>query len=375
MTNPTPTSVTALPRRVVVGGYSIRPEGDGPDAGTGLRVLDLASGDPDAPAYAPVAHENLLSPTWVEPHPTRPWLISVGEAAPSELACTELAADGSLTVLSRWATTGDFGCHLALTRDGRQVVVAHYGSGTVESFALDEEGRFAGPTGRFASAAPLGPDAERQDGPHLHQVVVDPGRPDELLVCDLGTDRIHRLRLDPDGTLSEAAAAVVLPPGFGPRHLVVAGDTGVVAGELSVELWVGRRDAEHGWRQTQTVPTTALSAAERALATEPVLPSELRLTDDLVLVATRGVDTVSAFALDRGQSTVAFVAEVSCRGRHPRDLVVADDRVWVANQTSDEVVVLDLAAVVAGRDEPPLVTIASPRPACVVLVDDGLAPS
>jgi 6-phosphogluconolactonase len=368
MTRPPTAPPPTLPARVVVGGYSLEPEGDAPQAGTGLRVLDLDAGDEDGARYVIVAHEPLRSPTWVVAHPDQPWLVSVGETSPSEVVCTRLDTDGGLTVLGRQATGGDAACHLALVPSGGWVVVAHYGSGTVESFALADDGTLTGPQGRFAPSAPTGPDPDRQDGPHAHQVVVDPGGTGELLVCDLGTDRVHRLRLHPDGRLSEAADALVLPPGFGPRHLVVADDTLVVAGELSVELWVGRR-TQDGWVRTQVLPTTSRSPAERAASAAPALPSGLRLVGDQVVVATRGTDTVSVFALDRDRSAGSFVGEVSCRGQHPRDVVVADGRVWVANQESDEVVVLDLAAVAAGREEEPVVRLAVPRPACVVLVD------
>ncbi|WP_204911609.1 beta-propeller fold lactonase family protein [Microlunatus spumicola] len=374
MSRPTRTRATPLPGRVVVGGYSLGPDGDGPEAGTGLRVLDLVrgpgTGGTDGPAYVAVGHAALASPTWAVPHPHRPWLVSVGETNPSEVVCTRLEPDGTLTVLGRATTGGNGGCHLALTADGRRAVVAHYGSGTVESFALDDDGRVSGPLDRFTSRAPLGPDPERQDGPHAHQVVLDPGRADELLVCDLGTDRVHRLRLAADGRLSEAAPALVLPPGFGPRHLVVAGDVLVVVGELAAELWVGLRD-EDGWRPSQTVPTTRRRATGRDGSTVPAEPSALRLAGDRVVVATRGPDTVGVFALDRGRGTVEPLGEVSCGGRHPRDLVVADGLVWVADQESDEVVVLDLEAAASGREVAPVLRFAAPRPACLVLLADS----
>ena len=358
---------------MVVGGYSLSPSGDPAEAGTGLRVLDLDL-DPDRdvaerPGYRTTGHVPLPSPTWVVPHPRHPWLVAVSETAPSVVTCLRLEDDGGLTVLGRRPTGGDSGCHLALTADGRQVLVAHYGSGTVESFALDDAGRLTGPTGRYVSRAALGPDTGRQEGPHAHQVVLDPGRPGEVLVCDLGTDRVHRLRLDPGGGLAEAAPALVLPPGFGPRHLVVTDATLVVAGELALALWVARREGD-GWRPTQTVATTRRSPAERARPGEPVAPSALRLDGDRVVVATRGVDTVSTFVLDRPSSTLTFVAETSCGGRHPRDLVLSGDLAWVANQWSDEVVVLDLGRAVPERDDSAVVLrVPVPRPACVVLLD------
>ena len=358
-----------LPGRLVVGGYSHDPRGDPPGVGTGLRVLDLDREAAGGPAYMTVGYEPLRSPTWVVAHPLRPWLVCVTETAPSEVVCLRLEDDGRLTVLGRRTTGGNSACHLALTDDGRQAVVAHYGSGTVETFELDDDGVLTGPLGRFVAGGPLGPDTERQEGPHAHQVVLDPGRPGEVLVCDLGTDRVHRLRLHPDGRLTPAGPALVLPPGFGPRHLVVADDTLVVVGELAAALWAARR-SDDGWRATGTVPTTR-GAGRREPGGPPLMPSALRRVGDLVLVATRGSDTLSVFALDPVRSTLTAVAEVGCGGRHPRDLVVAHGLVWVAEQESDAVVVLDLAAVRSGEEGAVVHRLPFPRPACLILLEHG----
>ncbi|SEQ53853.1 lactonase family protein [Microlunatus flavus] len=374
-----PSPRAALPARVVVGTYSVGPEGDAADSGTGLVVLDLDAHATDGPAYARAGHEALVSPTWVVPHPHRPWLVSVGESDPSEVVCSGLDEDGRLTVLGRRTTGGDGACHLAVDDGGRWVVVAHYGSGTVETFRLDEDGGLTGPVARRALDGPTGPDEERQDRSHAHQVVLDPRRLGEVLVCDLGTDRVHRLRLDDEGGLSEAAAPVVLPPGSGPRHLVVDGDLLVVACELACELRVLRR-TEDGWAPSAAARTTSSAAAaggsgreggaERGTAPSgPVLVSGLQVADDLVLVATRGADVVTAFRLDRDAGTLTRLAEVSTQGHHPRDLVLADGLVWVANQWSDEVVALGLDAVLEGREAPSAVRVAVPRPARVLLLD------
>lgn len=342
---------TSLPFHVVLGGYTAETEGNG----TGLRSL-LAQ--PGGNGWAEVALQPLTSPTYVIAHPSKPWLLSVGEAAPSELVTLGLDDGGALTVRSRVTTGGDDGCHLALDPDARYVVVAHYGSGTVESFALDEHGGLSGPVGRFASTAALGPDAERQDGPHAHQVVFDG---DELLAVDLGTDRIFRLGLGPAGELHEVAPPVVLPPGSGPRHLLVLGDLLVVACELSVELWLARRTSD-GWAHTQTVPTTA-----RTEASEPILPSALRGVGDRVYVATRGVDTITVLDVDREAGTASTVAEFDCGGLHPRDLVVSGGRLWVANQRSDRVSVFDTAVLPPSA---PAYVLDVPRPACIVLLGE-----
>jgi 6-phosphogluconolactonase len=334
---------------VLVGAYT------GPDGrARGLRCLRPQE-DGGELALDEVGTLDLPSPSYLVPHPRQPWLFTVSEGTRSELASVALRPDGTLVLLSRVASGGDGGCHLALSPGGRHVVVAHYGSGTVASVAVGPDGRLSGPpvTHAFRGA---GPDPERQRGPHAHQVV---WHGDELLVPDLGSDRVHRLHLAPDGGLQPSAPPVVLPPGSGPRHLVVLPDHLVVACELSGEVWLGRRDADGGWSEVDRVPcSTAPSAG-------PLAPSALRVDGDQVLVANRGPGTVAVLTLDAAADRLRRGSEFPCGGTQPRDLVVDGPRLWVANQADDVVSLLD-------RDAPPPATpalqVPSPTPSCVVLV-------
>jgi len=104
-------------------------------------------------------------------------------------------ADGRLERLTSRESGGEVGCHLALSPDGRYLVVAHYGSGSVSSFAVDNGARLSERLDLMTFDG-SGPVAERQDRSRAHQVVFAGG---EILVPDLGTDRVHRLALDADG--------------------------------------------------------------------------------------------------------------------------------------------------------------------------------
>jgi 6-phosphogluconolactonase len=218
------------------------------------------------------------------------------------------------------------------------------------------------PDGRLGELVDLvtfsgsGPDPDRQQQPHAHQVVWDG---DEVLVADLGTDRLHRLRVAEDGGLSAAGAAVRLPPGSGPRHLVVVGQHLVVACELSGQLWLARRGSTGGWQEVGSVPCSAAHAAE------PALPSALRADDGgRLFVANRGPGTVAVFTLDGSADRLDRLAEFGCGGAGPRDLALAPGQLWVANQADDLLSVFDTTSL--PPTEPPL-QVPSPTPTCVVL--------
>ena len=69
-----------------------------------------------------------------------------------------------------------------------------------------------------------GPNLDRQESSHPHQVVVIPGR-NEILVPDLGADRAWRLAYDDRRGVLSVQGSVTYPPGSGPRHAVFHGSS------------------------------------------------------------------------------------------------------------------------------------------------------
>jgi 6-phosphogluconolactonase len=338
---------TAL-RQVIIGGYTQEM------SGVAVGVTSLVETRPGELVERDVLA--LASPTYLIAHPDQPWLFAVSEGSPSVISSLQRDAEGRLSLISSVETGGDFACHLALAPDGRHLVVAHYGSGSVASVAVLDDGRLSERLDLYTFVG-TGPDPDRQEGPHAHQVVFDG---DQLLVADLGTDRLHRLNLGPEGRFASAGPAVELAPGSGPRHLVIIGDHLVVACELSAELWLGVRDGP-GWRHVQTVPSSTRRASE------PIAPSALRADGQEIFVANRFAGTVAAFHLDRSAPALTMTDEFDCGGPVPRDLVLDAGHLWVANQTSDLVSVFE-----RGEGSPrPAFQLTSPTPACIVLTSRG----
>jgi 6-phosphogluconolactonase (cycloisomerase 2 family) len=322
---------------VVIGGYTADRDGHA----VGVTALTLQT-SPDGQVRATtVGSVALSSPSFVIKHPEGPWLFAVTEGNPGQVASLALADDGSLSLLDARDTTGSVGnCHLALTTDGGHLVAVGYGSGTTSSFAV-------GPAARLSEQLDLltfagsGPDPDRQRTPHAHQVVPDGS---ELLVCDLGSDQIHRLRVDHVGHLSRSAPPITLPEGTGPRHLVLVEDHLVVVCELSAELWVGRRRGAGGWQQVDRVPSTGVRGEQCA-------PSAIVNRGTRVYVANRGPGTVAVFDLDPEQGELVRVAEFPGGGDWPRDLALSDGRLWVANQHNDVVSVFSTSELPPERVE------------------------
>ena len=135
--------------QVIIGGYTAEMGG----SATGVRSLLVDRDEHGAVHLDEAADLALTSPSYLIAHPERPWLFAVTEGTPSQVHCMALAADGRLERLTSRESGGKIGAHLALSPDGRYLVVAHYGSGSVSSFAVDNGGRFERTPGPIASAS------------------------------------------------------------------------------------------------------------------------------------------------------------------------------------------------------------------------------
>lgn len=229
----------------------------------------------------------------------------------------------TLAVRARVSSGGSSPCHLGVA--GGLLLVANYGSGTVSGLPLDE------PWG----AEPLwtvgqegtgqegtGPVADRQEGPHAHSTLAL--GEDRFLVADLGRDRVDEYLLGEDGP--ELVGGLDLPPGTGPRHLLLdrPADDGTVVlrivGELDAALHRAVRAADGSW---------TLAGAPVALAPghEEAYPSEITghpgSGERAVVVGVRGSDTLAV--VGRGEGEERLLRTLPCGGAWPRHLAWARD--------------------------------------------------
>ncbi|WP_161606120.1 lactonase family protein [Microlunatus speluncae] len=329
--------------QLIVGGYSGA-------MGDGSGIVTLRVGPQDVSTLGTL---EIDSPSYLIRHPDRPLLYAVSEGDASTVAALRLTDHGP-ELINQVANSGTGACHLCFSPDGRFVITANYGSSSVSCFGLAEDGSLTEQTDLWLATG-SGPDASRQSEPHPHQVVVDG---DLILVPDLGTDRVHRLGIDAAGKISPAGDPIILPPGSGPRHLVVVDDQLVVACELSAEVWWGSR-LGNGGEQGQVVPASGSDVDSR------IYPSAIVADAASIFVANRGSDTVAAFQLSDG--LVRPGIEITCGGAWPRDLIVTASHLWVANQNDGTVVAIARDDLAAGRIDG---TINTPSPSCLIALSE-----
>lgn len=164
-----------------------------------------------------------------------------------------------------------------------------------------------------------------KDKAGCHQVI--PYK-DQYLVPCLFMDQIKIL--DQDFTVVDE---ISFEEGSGPRHAVFSDDEKYlyVVGELSNLLYVVDM---HTKKIVNTVELleNGLSHVKDTAA--------IRKKDDYLYVSTRTQDVITA--LHVSGKDVKRIQVTSCAGKHPRDFVIVDDDIIVANRFSDSLSVLPI---------------------------------
>ncbi|MEU3724261.1 lactonase family protein [Streptomyces sp. NPDC031705] len=303
----------------------------------GGRGITTAAVDPATGALAPLA---------VTATPENPSCLALGPDGRVLYAVSETergaalafrTGSGELEPLGSPVPVGACGPTHLSTAGGR-LLTANYTSGSVSSLPLADGGGLLGPAAVLVHRGG-GPDPERQEGPHAHQVRPDPsGR--WVLSVDLGTDSVRVCAADPDTGELRVHAETVLRAGSGPRHLAFHpdGDVAYVLHELEPQMTVCRWNAAAG----ELEPVSEVPVAPEGAPGAPrAYPSVVAVSPDgrFVWAAVRGTDTLATFSLADGAEKPQATDVTECGGSWPRDLVAEPSgrRLYVANEWSGDV--------------------------------------
>jgi 6-phosphogluconolactonase len=195
-----------------IGTYATKPGGS---QGIYLSKFNTETGAISTPALVATAVE----PSFLVQHPTKPFIYAVSQVPPGGVSAFAIEEGGQLRELNRQPSMGKKPTHLAIDREGKNVLVANYTSGSVACLPIAEDGSLKPATG-FSQHQGKGADPKRQEGPHAHSIYVD--RADEhVYSADLGLDKIMIYRFNPAvGSLDPADPPfAAVAPGSGSRHL------------------------------------------------------------------------------------------------------------------------------------------------------------
>lgn len=330
----------------------------------GGRGITTAAVDPATGALIPLAATDPFpNPSCLTVAPGSGVLYAVSETEPGAVGAFRPTGAGLEALGAPVLVDGSGPTHLSV--HGQRLLTANYTSGSVSSLPLTADGIPAGPASVLAHQG-SGPDRDRQETPHAHQVLPDPsGR--WVLSVDLGTDSVRVCAPDPATGALRLHAETVLRAGTGPRHLAFHPDGTVVyvVHELRPQLTVCRWNAGSGELEpVGEVPVTS----EGVPGGERDYPSTVVVSPDgrFLWVAIRGADALATFSLSGRAEKPQLTDTVPCGGSWPRDLVAdpSGRRLYVSNEWSGNVTWFDVDPVTGQPHRSGQVDL--PSAACVV---------
>jgi 6-phosphogluconolactonase len=322
-------------------------------------------------------------PSWVAVHPNGKYLYSVNETgkASTVSAFSIDPKNGNLSPLNQLPSLGEDPCYLSFDKTGKFLFVANYTSGNVAVFPILADGKLGEHTGLVKNEGTLGPNKERQEGPHAHWIEPSENNT-SVYVADLGLDRLFEYQFDAaKGTLSKAPThsdwapsgtldpSVKLVPGTGPRHAIFAkgGARMYVLGELQSTVT--------GFHMVGTdlfTPTSfqRISALPEGLSgRNDAAEIAMHPSGNFLYTSNRGKDTVAIFKIDRRTGRLQRIADVSTGGKEPRNFAIdpTGHFLLAENQLSDTIVEFRIDPA-TGRLTPTGETLQVPSPVCITFL-------
>jgi len=301
-------------------------------------------------------------PNFLALSPAGKFLYAATREAQGSVAAFAVGADGKLRMLNELPSGGQGTCHVAT--DGRNVLAANYGSGSVACFPLQTDGSLGKQTALIALSG-TGPNVKRQAGPHAHSVYLEGGF---AYACDLGTDNVWIYRYEAEtGALSPAdSLSGKAPPGGGPRHLALHpnGKFAYVCNEMGLSVTVFARDPAKGsLTAIQTLPTLPPDASSEGASTAECL---IDRKGKWLYVSNRGHDSIAVFAVGE-DGRLTWLEDAPAQVQIPRGFGIDPTGHWLitAGQKDNKIAVLKIDQA-TGKLLPTDQTASVPAPVCVV---------
>jgi 6-phosphogluconolactonase len=270
--------------------------------------------------------------------------------------------------LNQQSSGGEGPCHLVLDKQGKHVLAANYGGGSVCVLPIQEDGRLGEAT---AVVQHQGSSAnkQRQEGPHAHSINLDAANR-FAFAADLGLDKVLIYRYDAaKGTLTpNEPPSIDLAPGSGPRHFAFhpSGRYAYVINEMANTVTAMNYDAAKGvLKEVQTVSTLPRDVKGNTWTAEVVVhPS-----GKFLYGSNRGHNSIAVFAIDENTGKLTPGGHASHQIKIPRNFNVdpTGALLLVANQDGNSIVVFRIDPR-TGELTPTETVAEVPKPVCVKMM-------
>lgn len=224
--------------------------------------------------------------------------------------------------------------HSSITLDSAPFCHIYHSTKTDRSILSSyNEGRVVTSDGTTIQFTGTGPNLSRQEAPHIHQAVAS--KDDNYIYCpDLGTDTVWILQNDK--TTLKQIGALKVPPGYGPRHMVIQDNYAYILCELIPRVVVAKIDPNSGNMEIVD-DISSVSNPDRTISNPAAI--KLHPSGKTVVVSNRFDDTIGVISVKTDLESPKLIAEFSSMGKTPRDISFNRTGEWllIANQDSDDI--------------------------------------
>ena len=266
------------------------------------------------------------NPSFVAIHPNHKFLYAVVEDNGGAVGAFAIEKDGTLRMLNSGSTKHSGNCHVWVDAGGRNVLAASYGSGTIASLPIKEDGSLGEATAIIQHVG-SGPDKGRQEKPHAHAIYQNG---DFVYACDLGTDDIFIYKFDAaKGTLTpNEPKSGRVPAGGGPRHLAFhpKGGFAYVNNEMTSAVTAFVHDAAKG----VLTPIQTLSTIPDGFDKTKTSTAEIHCHPNgkFVYVSNRGHDSIAVYSIAT-DGKLSRVEIADAKVKVPRGFGISPDGKWL----------------------------------------------
>ncbi len=266
-----------------------------------------------------------LNPSFLTVHPSRRYLYSVSEIQVLDGRPTGGVASfridpqtGDLSPINVEGSGGRGPCYVTTDTDGRSVLVANYGGGSVASLPIRRDGglkKAASVIQHTGSSV----NQKRQQAPHAHSIRLSPDNR-HAYAPDLGTDKVMIYDFDSQTSrlLPHQPPHASVAPGSGPRHFDFHpnGKFAYVINELAMTITAFAFDARTGnLKEIQTVPTVP-DGPQPGYSTADI---HVHPSGKFLYGSNRGHNTIVVFEVDEKTGKLTYVQHQSTMGETPRN--------------------------------------------------------
>jgi 6-phosphogluconolactonase len=332
---------TVRTRFVYVGTYTFpgtAPGGTHQSQAKGIYVFKMNSSDGGLQL---LQIAEISNPSYLALDPTLQYLYSVNEMTDGGVSGFVINKEnGKLRLLNMMPTNGQDTTHLSVQPSGQYLFAASYTSGNFQVFRINGDGSIGAMTDNFQDVGNgTGPNPDRQEGPHAHQIQSDLDG-NHIFGVDLGADKVNVWNLDP-GTGMLIPNTVPFAPiasGSGPRHMAFHPDRqhAYVLSELASSVTVFNYDpvrAAFIWQQTISALPPDFTGINTA--------AEIRVhpSGRFLYTTNRGHNSVAMFEIEPETGELEVIGWESTRGEWPRGMNIdpSGTFLYAANQNTDNI--------------------------------------